>query len=767
MTEEFAVIGKRVHRVDGRVKVTGEAKYAADLSLPGMLWGKMLRSPHAHARILNIDVSRALKLPGVRAVVTGKDARGENFGFLPTTRDKKALETEKVRYVGDEIAAVAAIDKDIAEEALELIKVDYEPLPAVFDPEEAMKDDAPQLHTHVKNNISAQTHLTWGNLEAGFARSDLIREDKFTTQAVVHGFIEPHAALASWESTGRAQIWASKQSPYIAYRHLARGLGIPLSKLRLVQPCVGGGFGGKHEPMGCDFAALLLSQKTGHPVKIVYSQEEMFLSGRRRHPFIFWVKMGMRKDGAIQALEVKAIADGGAYTSVGPLSILLPGANLGVPLRVPAAKYDGYRVFTNKLLSGPLYGHCMPQTRFAVESVLDDLGVELGYNPVEIRMINSLEANEKTADNKQITTWGFKETVQAVADSLDFKNKFGKGRQGRILRGVGIGSNPGFVSGRLGGHEGSAAIVKLFEDGGVTLIHGATDVGQGAETVLAQITAEGLGIDLNEVNVSRVDTEMTPMDPGTFGSRTTYTSGQAVIVAVDDAKRQLAAAAAEKLECSPDDLQFKGHRIFVKGSPEKGISLLEAVRTRFYKNGSPVIGRGTAAPKSDKMDFATGAGRQYPAFSSGSQGVEVEVDSVTGEVRLTKAVISHDAGRALNPLALEGMQHGGAASAASQVLMEDMALDRGIPLATSLMDCALPTAVDAASVMECHHVETDDPSGPYGGKDAGEGAQIAGLPAVAAALYDAIGIRFKELPVTREKVLAALAEKARREGGAS
>ena len=256
------------------------------------------------------------------------------------------------------------------------------------------------------------------------------------------------------------------------------------------------------------------------------------------------------------------------------------------------------------------------------------------------------------------------------------------------------------------------------------------------------------------------------MDPGTFGSRTTYTSGQAVIAAVSDATQQLAVAAAAKLECNPEDMQFKGHRIFVKGSPEKGVSLLEAVRTCFYKNGSPVIGRGTAAPKSDKMDFSTGEGKQYPAFSSGSQGVEVEVDSVTGEVRITKMVISHDAGRALNPLALEGMQHGGAASAASQVLMEDMALDKGIPLATSLMDCALPTAVDAATVMECFHVETDDPSGPYGAKDAGEGAQIAGLPAVAAALYDAVGIRFKDLPITREKVLAALEEKARREGGA-
>ncbi|MFH1008929.1 MAG: molybdopterin cofactor-binding domain-containing protein [Candidatus Latescibacterota bacterium] len=764
MKEEFALIGKRVHRVDGRVRVTGEAKYAADLSLPGMLWGKVLRSPYAHARILNIDVSRALSLPGVRGVVTGKDSQGENFGFLPHTRDKMALETEKVRYVGDEIAAVAAIDRDIAEEALELIKVDYDLLPAVFDPEEAMKEGSPPIHDHVKNNISAETHMAWGDLEEGFARSDLIREDRLTTQAVVHGFIEPHAALADWESTGRAQIWASKQSPYIAYRHLARGLGIPLSKLRLVQPYVGGGFGGKHEPLGLDFASLLLSKKTGRPVKIVYSQEEVFLSGRRRHPFIFWVKIGMRRDGAIQAVQLKAIADGGAYSSVGALSIYIPGSNLGIPLRVPAAKYDGWRVYTNKLLSSALYGHCMPQTRYAVESVLDTMGEELGYDPVDIRMINALKAGETTANGKHITTWGFGETVQAVADSLDFKNKYGKGRQGRILRGVGIGSNPGFVSGRLGGHEGSAAIVKLFEDGGVTLIHGATDVGQGAETVLTQMVAESLGINMEEVNISRVDTEMTPIDPGTFGSRTTYTAGQAVLAAVEDAKRQLAGAGAEKLECNLEDLQFKNHRIFVKGSPEQGMSLLAAVRMCFYGKGAPVIGRGTAAPKSAILDFAGGSGSDFPAYSSGSQGVEVEVDSVTGEVRLVKMVISHDCGRALNPLGLEGMQHGGAASAATQVLMEDMPYDQGVPLAVSLMEYGMPSAMDVAPVMECFHVETDDPSGPFGAKDAGEGAQIAGLPAVAAALYDATGVRFKELPVTREKVLAALAGKARREG---
>ncbi|HLB11600.1 MAG TPA: molybdopterin cofactor-binding domain-containing protein, partial [Dehalococcoidia bacterium] len=538
---EFSVIGKRVPKVDAVPKATGGAQYAGDLVMPGMLWGKVLHSPVPHARILNIDYSRALKLPGVRAVVTGKDSKGEKYGFIAYTRDKMPLETEKVRYVGDEIAAVAAVDEDIAEEAITLIKVDYEELPAVFDPVEAMKDGAPQVHDGVKNNIGAQTHIKFGDVEQGFKDADLIRTDTFDTQYVMHGFIEPPAAIGVWDHTGKASIWAAKQSPYISYRHIARGLGIPLSKLRIVQPYVGAGFGGKHEPFGLDFACLLLSQKAGgKPVKIVYSQEEVFLVGRRRHAEVLTPTIGMKRDGTITAVQWHMVADGGAYSSVGALSIYIPGATMTFPLRVPALKYDTYRVSTNKPFAGALIGHGMPQARFALDSMLDDMADELGIDPVELRFRNAVKPGEKTINNFQITTFGFEDTLSAVAGALQWKEKRGKReRQNGKVRGVGLGVSPGVVGNKLGGHDGSAAIVKMNEDGSVTLIGGFTDIGQGAETVMAMMVAEDLGLPMEEVNVSKVDSEYTPMDPGTFGSRTTFCSGRAVRAATQDARRQL------------------------------------------------------------------------------------------------------------------------------------------------------------------------------------------------------------------------------------
>lgn len=758
---EFSVIGKSVPRVDAAVKATGEAQYTADLNMPGMLWGKTLQSPVAHARILNIDCSRALRLPGVRAVVTGRDVRGRKHGFNADTRDKFPLESEKVRYIGDEIAAVAAVDLDTAEEAVSLIKVDYEELPAIFDPEEAMKDGAPQLHDHVRNNISAETHMCLGDMEAGFREADLVREDRLETQYVVHGFLEPHAAIGLWDHTGKATLWATLQSPYMAYRVVAWGLGIPLNKLRVVQPFVGGGFGGKNEAFGLYFASLLLSQKTGKPVKVVYTQEDVFLTGRRRHAMILTPKVGMKRDGTITAVQFKMVADGGAYASVGTLSIYIPGGTMTIPLRIPRLQYDAYRVYTNKPYAGALIGHGMPQARLALDAVIDDMAQELGLDPLDVCMKNAVQPGESTVSGFQVTSFGFQDTLRVAGNSIGWREKRSKRRlQDGKLRGVGLGVGPGVIGMKVQGHDGSAAIVEMHEDGTVTLLGGFTDAGQGAETVMAMILAEDLGLAMEDVTVAKLDSQYTPMDPGVFGGRTTFCSGRAVRAAAADVRRQIFEYAAEQLEANPEDLELKDRNVFVKGSPDHNLPLLQVVRGLQYGRGAPIIGRGTASPDVEMIDFKRGVGNMSAAYSGATQAAEVEIDTETGQVKVLKMAVAHDCGRALNPAMVEGQMHGPATSGLAQVLFEDATVEKahGQVITTSFTDYKMPTALDTFEAIDTFHIESIDPKGPFGAKDAGESAQIGALPAVANAVANALGVRIKTLPLTPEKVLRVLEE---------
>lgn len=763
MPDEYAVIGKPVPRVDAVVKTTGEAQYAGDLILPGMLWAKTLHSPLPHARILNIDTSRAEKLPGVRGVVTGKDAvGGAKYGLSPETRDKRAFEFEKVRYIGDEIAAVAAIDKETAEEALDLIRVEYEPLPAVFDPEEALRPDAPRIHEHLPNNITAETHMQFGDVEARLAESDEIREEKFLTQFIIHGFIEPHAALATWDRTGKATLWASKQSPYISFRHIARGLGIPLGKLRIIQPYIGGGFGGKHEPYGNDFAALLLARKTGRPVKAVYDMEEVFLCGRRRHEMRMTMKMGVTRDGKIKAVHLSILAEGGAYASVGPLSIFLPGGLLPIPIHMESFKYDALRVYTNKPYAGALLGQGLAQARFSFEQMVDILAEAIGMDPLELRMRNAMKAGDTSINGMQITTTRFVDTMIETTKAIDWAGKRGKHfGEGTKVRGIGMGCNPGLTGTRMGSHDGSAALLKVHEDGMVTLFGGYTDAGQGADTVLGMMVAESLGIDLTEVNVAHVDSDITPVDPGTYGSRTTFCSGRAVIAACDDLKRQMAQFAAEKLEANPEDLEFKEHRVRVKGSPARGLDMLQVIRGIYYGQGKPLMAHASVHSGNQMVDYSTGMGNVSAAYSSGTQAAEVEVDTETGKVRVIKMAIAHDCGQTINPLMVEGQQHGPSVSGQAKVLYEELPFDKGLLMVTNLLDYGMPSALDVNREIETYHIDAPDPAGPFGAKDAGEGAQIAALPAIANAIYDAVGIRLTHLPITPEAVLRALEEKAK------
>jgi 4-hydroxybenzoyl-CoA reductase subunit alpha len=727
------------------------------MTLAGMLFGKVLRSPYPHARILNIDTSKAERLPGVRAVVTGKDLPGKKVGFIPATRDLPPLAWDKVRFIGEGLAGVAAIDEDIAWEALDLIKVEYEPLEAVFDPIESMEPGAPQLHDHVKNNISFKSMMNFGDVEQAFKEADYIREDTFVTQPMTHAFIEPHAVLVTFDATGKLTLYGNKQSPYIVYRQLAMGLDMPLSKVRIVQTHVGGGFGGKHEPYYLDFAAALLAKKTGRPVKIVDTQEEVIIAGRQRHPMIMETKTGIKKDGTILGCYLKNIADGGAYSSVGALSLSIPGLIMSLPYRLPSMKYEGYRVYTNnKPFCGALRGHCIPQFRFAVESQLDMIAHDLGLDQVEVRLRNAVKPNELTVNGLRVTTCQLDRCIKEAADSVNWwerKNKLPP------YRGIGFASGALASGARLMGHSASSAMVKVHEDGAVTLLTGSTDVGQGSNTVLSQILAEELGIALEDVRISLVDSEVTPIDPGTFGARVTFCSGNAVKAAAQDAKKQLLEVAAEALEANTEDIVFRNRQVFVKGSPDRGMPFVQVVRLAQYQKATPIMGRGVYTPDLAVPDFITGKGNMSLAYTFAAQVAEVEVDPETGKVKILKMTFSHDCGFAINPLSVEGQLEGGLTMMLGQAFYEDLIRDNGQTLNPNFLDYKMPTVMDIPLEVSPILVEGPDPEGPYGAKEAGEGTTVATIPAITNAIYHATGVRIKELPISAEAILKALGEK--------
>jgi len=770
MKEEFSVVGKGVPKVDGILKATGKAVYGADFSLPGMLYGKVLRSTVPHAKILNIDTSKALKLPGVRAIITGKDFPwGMKYGFTATTRDQTPLAQDKVRYIGDEVAAVAAIDEDIAEEALDLIKVEYEELPAVFDPFEAMKEGAPQIHDYAKNNIGAEQHLDLGDVEKGFQESDHVREDEFSTQAIKHGFLEPHASVGLWDPSGKATLWGNKQSPYIVYRKLAMAFGLPPSKMRVIQTYVGAGFGSaRSDPFALDFCALMLSKKTAQPVKFVYTMEDVLVMGEMRHPYYMRTKTGMTKDGYIKAIQVHAVADGGAYSTIGPVSIALPAFFVDIPYRIPNVKYDGYRVFTNKGFCGSLRGHCIAQLRWALGQQLDMLCHDLGLDIAEVSIKNALHQGDETPGGYKITSCAFEECVQKAAKASGWKQKKGKLPP---FRGIGMGTSSFITGARLSGHNSASCVVKMNEDGTASVLTGATDIGQGSSTIIAQIVAEVLGLPIGHVYINPgVDTDFTPIDPGTYGSRVSFYSGNAAKIAAEDAKRQLAEVASKAFEISAEDLEFKDRKVFPKGSPDRAMKLDRLIRYAEHKMGKEnktIIGRGSYDSGIDFIDFKTGKGNISAAYTFAADVVELEVDPETGKITILNAVGAHDIGKALNPVLCTGQLDGAWVQAMGQLFFEDLLRDKedGHVLNPSFMDYKMPTSMDIPLKNEHVFVESIDPGGPFGAKEVGEGSSVAIFPAIGNAIFDAIGVRIQDLPITPEKVLKAI--KKRQEGAES
>jgi len=762
MKKELNVVGTRVPMLDAALKAKGAALFTDDLVLPGMLFGKILRSHLPHARILHIDTSKAEKLPGVKGVVTGRDIPDRQYGIVPMAKDEYALAKDKVRYIGDDVAAVCAIDPEIAEEAIELIDVDYEELPAVYDPLESIKEGAPVIHEGVANNTSFGINKEFGDVTRAFAESDAVFEDRFYSQAVNHAPLEPHAALAQFDPlNGQLTLWSSTQIPFFLRRNLSNTLQIPESKVRVIKPKVGGGFGQKIDMFAKDFCAAWFAIQLGKPVKFVYDREEVFISTRQRHPMYITVKTGVKKDGTIMGQKFQAHADGGAYNSTAPTMIALSCFFLMIPYHVPNLIYEGYHIYTNKPVGGAMRGHGIPQARFAVERQLDMIADRIGVDPAEIRLKNSIHAGEPHSAGFVINTCGFSESVTKAAEAIGWQEKRGKLPLGR---GVGL-AGASFPSGVSNmSHISSGAVVQLGRDGAVNVLSGAADIGQGAETVISQIVAEELGVSIEDIRITAADTGITPLDPGTFGSGVTVRAGNAARLAAIAARNKLFEFLAGKLEANLSDLAARDRKIFVKGSPEQGMTFSAALKAYQYADlPMPIVGRGSwMAPASEPTTLFNEDGNFAPNYSFMTQAAEVEVDLLTGRVKLVKMVTAHDCGTPINPMLVEGQLEGSVVGGMGQALYEDVIVENGQVMNPSFLDYGFPTFLEMPEI-EAIEVETDDPIGPFGAKEAGEGTQLSPAPAIVNAVYDAIGVDFMELPLTPEKILDAI--EAQREKG--
>ena len=715
------------------------------------LHGRILRSPIPHARIAHIDTSRAASIPGVKCIVTGADTPKIKYGnwrLFPDTQDEYPLAIDKVRFIGDEVAAVAAVDLDIAEEALGLIQVEYEALPAVFDVDASIQKGAPVIHDYCPSNISVNRKIQYGNVEQAFAESDYVREDTFTVHAVSPAYLEPCSALAQCDLDGRITLWTSTQVPYIIQCLLASTLNMRENDIRVIKPFVGGGFGGKMELRTWEFCAAFMARKTGRPVKFTLTREEEFLAGRRRHPMKMVSKVGFKKDGTLTAKDLRILLDGGAYNAMGPTATFLCGTFGAMLYRYPNYRFLGEHVYTNKPPASAMRGFGAPQSLFATESQMNIAAEALGIDPIELRIKNAQVTGDKIPDVATISSCGFIEALEKVSEMSGWKEKRKNLKKGC---GIGIGCYS-FISGGVFNwfntqYPFSAAEVKVFDDGTAHLLTMAADIGQGCDTVLKQILAEELGLRMEDIRITSADTAMTPQaDLGAWGSRLTVMNGNAVVDAARKIKARLFGSVSARLNLNViHELACKDGRIFSKGKPDKGVSFAEAVAmTQKAGRGEPVIERGYYTPRNKGM--------VTPAFSFGAQVSEVEVDPETGIVQVKKFWTAHDCGTVINQMAVEGQLEGSIQMGLGYALSEQFVMDGGKTLNTNFLDYKMPNAMDVPP-SEVSHIHTYEPEGPMGAKEAGEGLAIPTAPAIADAVYHATGFRCKDLPITPEKIL--------------
>jgi len=757
--KKFTVINTPVHNIDGLAKVTGRAIYTFDIKLPGMLYGKILRSPYPHAKIKSIDFSRAEKLAGVKGVVTGKDTLGIKQGIWRRFKelcDEEILAREKVRYIGEPVAAVAAVDEDTAEEALDLIEVEYEPLPAVFEPLEAIKEGAPQLHEHAERNINVTRHIEWGDVDEGFKEADYIREDWFRCSSQHHVCMETHCAVASFSPEGKLTVYTSTQSHYYIQVLLAWVLGLRENDVRVISRYTGGGFGSKFELDSAQFCSSLLSMKLCKPVKIVLSREEEFMATKRRTPMFYYLRTGVKKDGTFVAKEARVFTEGGAYTSMGATALYLTGFFQAFPYVWPSYRYDGYRVYTNTAPSSAMRGFGAPQAHFCAETQIELIAKELGLDPIEIRRKNAMHPGYEVPGQAWIQSCGLGQCLDKVEAWVKARGKLPPNH------GIGIAAY-GFMSGGIFNwfdtpYAFSSAIVKINIDGKVDLYVGSQDMGQGSNTTLSMICAEELGVRLEDIRLQMGDTDTCPVDLGAWGSRETLMQGNAVKMAASEAKQQLLEFAAAKL--SPNivyDLDIKNRWVHLIARPERGLCYFDVVKEAIRgRHGQPIIAQGHYTPHRKGMIS--------PAYSFGVQAVEIAVDPETGKITLKNCVTAHDCGQVINPLGLKGQLEGAIAMAAGYGFTEDLPMDEGKILNPNLVDYKVLRATEMPET-EVHEVKTYEPEGPFGAKEAGEGLTNPTAGALSNAVFHAVGVSIKNLPITPEKVLEALREKSKKKEG--
>jgi 4-hydroxybenzoyl-CoA reductase alpha subunit len=760
VAEPFSVIGKRNRKVEGRRKVTGQTLYTDDLRPPRMLHAKLLRSPHAHARIRAIDATRALGHEGVRAVVTGRDL-AVPYGIIPWTRDEYPLALEKALFVGDAVAAVAAEDELTAVEALALVRVDYEVLPSVLSVEDALAHPENQVNPFAKRgNVSKHVRLAFGDVEGALAGADVAVEDTWYYAGSTHAPIEPHCAIGDFGPDGLLTVYSSTQVPHYLHRELARVLDLSADRIRVVQPAVGGAFGGKSEPFDLEFAVAKLSMMTGRPVKILYAREEVFYAHRGRHPMLMTYRLGAKRDGTLTGVRARIHIDGGAYSSFGLVTTYYSGQLLCAPYRMPAYEFDSTRVFTNKPACGPKRGHGSVQPRFAFECALDMLAEKLELDPIELRRRNLLGANERTVNELRVTSNGFPQCLDAVERASGWREKFRRLPYGR---GVGVAGST-YISGTnypIYPNEmpQSGVQVKVDRSGRVTIFSGVSDIGQGCDSVLAYIAAEELGVELESVRVVAADTDLTPVDLGAYSSRITFMAGNAALAACRTLKRRVQEALGARWGVEPQSVGLAGGFATSRQDPSRLAGIAEAFQEAEARFGTLGATGSYNTRKDVHGSYRGGTIGASPAYSFTAHVAEVEVDEETGVVTVPKIWIAHDCGRALNPTLVEGQMEGSAYMGYAEALLEEQEYDpNGLHRGPSLLDYRIPTTLDTPD-MESLIVESLDEEGPYGAKEAGEGPLHPSIPAIANAIHDAVGVRLTRLPFRPERVLAAIAER--------
>jgi len=777
---EHTVINRRQPRLDAPDKATGRAQYVDDLRMPGMLYGALLQSPLAHAKILSIDTSAAEKVSGVKAVVTSKEAGLVKYGVSPARYDETLFCHDKVRYVGDEIAAVAAVDIEAAMEAVSLIKVDYEELPAVFTVEEAMAEGAPLLHDEYPGNICAEVHQEFGDVEGAFKECDLIHTNRFMNKRQDAAFLEPQGCIAVYDLSGNLTLYTSTQVPHYVQRTMSMVLGLPIGKVRVVKPYVGAGFGIKAAANPLELSAGLLSMKTGKPVKMSYSREQVFMYGRARHQFVHVMTTGVKKDGTLTALKHECYLEGGAYSSFGIATVYYAGSLLGGPYKLPNMKYDGYRLYTNKPACGAQRGHGGVAARACFEQQLDIIAEKLGVDPIDMRLKNIMAAGDATCNELNMSSLGMKECIEAVREGSDWRAK-----KDNLPKGKGIGMACGFFPSGAGypiyrsDTYHSTAVIKLTEDGGIVLVYTpAAEIGQGSDTALAMIAAEALGTRLEDVRLESGDTDF-GVDLGAYSSRQTLMSGHAVKEAAESVKGQVLEVLSEELNVPVADMDIKNSKIIFKNPVDfsglrtryikehRGwtdhpkddlMTFNEAARIAYLARGS-IVGTGKYKPHELGGKFKGATVGTSPAYGCSAQIVEVSVDMETGRVTVENMTDAHDCGRAINRTSVEGQMEGSLSMGLGEAMYEEVKFDeKGRVINADLAEYKIPTALDMPPIKTII-VESNEPYGPFGAKEVGEGAIMPTIPAILNAVSNAIGVRIHELPLTPERVFMAIREK--------